>query len=62
VEAGEPLGIVAHHRVAQRLPLHARQPRRLRAAQPVERMRDRIHPRRRPPILLAPRLTPQRFG
>ena len=49
----------AHQRVAQRLPLHPGEPRRLRPAHVVERVRDRVHPRRRPPVLLAPRLAPQ---
>jgi hypothetical protein len=59
VQPRQPLGIAAHHRVAQRLPFHACQPRRLRPAQPVERVRDCVHPRRRPPVLLPPSLPPQ---
>ena len=54
-QAGQALGIVAHDRIAQRLTLHAGEPRRLGPAQPIERMGDRIHPRRRPPIHLPPR-------
>ena len=61
VKPAQPLGVVAHHRVAQRLPLHAGKPRRLGPAQPVERVRDRVHPRRRPPVLLAACLPPQRL-
>lgn len=51
VEPGQALRIVAHHRVVQRLPLHTRKPRRLRTALALQRMGDRMHPRRRPRVL-----------
>ena len=61
-EPGEPLGVAAQHRVAQRLAPHAGEPRRLGSAQPVERVRDRVHPRRRPPVLLLARRPPNAVG
>ena len=61
-EPGETFGLVAQHRVAQRLAPHAREPRRLRPAQAVERMSDRLHPRRRPPILLPTGRPPNAVG
>lgn len=54
VQPGQAFPVVAHHRVMQRLPLHAREPRRLGPAQPRERMGDGIHPRGRPRVLLPP--------
>lgn len=42
----EPLGVVAHDRVAQRLTIHPRQPGRLGAGQTAERDDDRVGTRR----------------
>lgn len=61
-EPGQTLGVVAQHRIAQRLPLHARKPRRFRSAQPLNCVGDRVHPRRRPSIAFLPRRTTQRLG
>lgn len=61
-EPGQALGIVAQHRIAQRLPLHARKPRRFRSAQPLQRMGNRVYPRRYPSIAFPPRRMTQRSG
>ena len=54
-QARQPLGVVAPHRVAQRLALHPRQPRRLRARPPLQRARKRQHPPPRAAVPLPPR-------
>jgi hypothetical protein len=62
VKAGHPLGIVADHRVAQRLAVQASQPCRLRSPHAVQRMGDRQHPRHDPPLLLLAGLRTERVG
>ena len=57
VQTSQTLGIVAHHGVAQGLPLHACQSRRLRSGHPLQGVGDRLHPRRRTTIRLPPGAT-----
>jgi RHS repeat-associated protein len=51
--------IVTDHGIAQRLAFHAGQPGGFRPGHPLERVGDRDHPRRRPPVLLPPRPQPK---
>lgn len=53
VQASQALGVVAHHGVAQRLPLHAGQPCRLRSPHALQRVGNRLHPSRRCAMALA---------
>ena len=61
-EPGQAFGVVAQHRVPQRLALHAREACRVRPAQTVERMGDRVHSRRRPTALLTTGRPPNAVG
>ena len=61
VEAGEPSRVVAEHRVAQRLALHAGEPGGLRPAHALQGVGDRQCPQGRPPVRLAPRVPAQRL-
>ena len=55
VQIVRPFGIVADHRVAQRLPLHPGQPRRFRPRHALQRVRDCQQAHRRSPIRLKAR-------
>ncbi len=55
----QPLGIVAQHRVAQRLALPSHDPDRVRPARSFQGLRDGQRPQRRTPVRLAPREPPQ---
>jgi hypothetical protein len=55
VQSGKPLGVVAHHGIAQCLPFHACQPGCFGPRQALERTRDGLHPRRSRSVLLPPR-------
>ena len=61
-EPGQAFGVVAQHRVPQRRALHAREACRVRPAQTVERMGDRVHSRRRPTALLTTGRPPNAVG
>ena len=61
VQSDQTLGGVAHHGIAQRLPLQARQPCSLSPWQTLERARDRLQARRSRPVLLPASQPPQFF-
>ncbi len=58
----QPLGILADHRIPRRLPLHARQARRLSPAHALERAGNRQHARRRPRVPFPMRQRRSRAG
>jgi hypothetical protein len=60
VQSSDTLSVVADHRIAQCLALHAGEPRGLGPAHALQRVRDRQHPQRCPPIRLVPRSSAQR--
>ena len=55
VQSGKTLGVVAHNGIAQRLPVHAGEPRCLSPRQALQRARNRLHARGRRSIFLPPR-------
>ncbi|CAA9299606.1 MAG: hypothetical protein AVDCRST_MAG40-262 [uncultured Gemmatimonadaceae bacterium] len=61
-QPGDPLGVVAVHPVAERLPVHAARLGRVLARTPVQHQRDRQHPPRRVRVPAAGRLAPQVSG
>ena len=61
-QAGEALGVVAVHPVAQGLPVHAGRPRRFLARGPLQHQRQGEHPPRRPRVPAPRRLAPQVAG
>jgi hypothetical protein len=52
VQAVHPFRVVAPHGIPERLPLHARQPRRLGPREAFERVGDRQQPHRGTPVPL----------
>ena len=58
-KAARALHIVADHRVPQRLPIHAAEPRGIGPAHAIKHVADRIQPRRRTPSRVTSRQRPQ---
>ena len=58
-QPADPFGVVAHHRIAQRLAFHAGQPCGLRTRQAFQRMGYGIGPRSRARVWRPPRPHPQ---
>ncbi|OLP60159.1 hypothetical protein BJF93_14340 [Xaviernesmea oryzae] len=58
-KTGEPFGVVVHHPVAQRLPIHASRVRRLRMAHPRQSVRQSLKARGHAPVGLTPCKAPQ---
>jgi hypothetical protein len=54
VQPIQPFGIVAHHRIVQRLALHPGQPGGFRTGQAIQSIGDRQQAHRRPPVRFGP--------
>jgi len=59
VQPRQAFGVVAQHRIPQRLTLPSHDPGRVRPARPLQRLRDGQRPQRRTPVRLALREPPQ---
>jgi len=59
VQPRQALGVVAQHRIAQRLAFPPHNPGRVRPARPLQRLRNGQRPQRRTPVCLALREPPQ---
>jgi hypothetical protein len=62
VQAVQPLGVVADHRVPEGLALHAGQPRRFRSREAIERVGERQEAHGGAAIRLAPRQAAKLLG